>query len=113
MPPLSLFESAEEYWATLWHETACHATVHPRRLNRESIKEAAPFGSATYSAEEIVAEMTAAYLCGITRIENRTIDNAAAYIAGWIKQLRDQRKLIIHAAAQAQRACDYILNVKA
>ena len=86
---------------------------HPQRLNRESIKEAAPFGSATYSAEEIVAEMTAAYLCGITGIENRTIDNSAAYIAGWIKQLRDQRKLIIHAAAQAQRACDYILNVKA
>jgi antirestriction protein ArdC len=55
--------------------------------------------------------MTAAYLCGITGIEKRTIDNSAAYIAGWIKQLRDQRKLIIHAAAQAQRACDYILNL--
>jgi antirestriction protein ArdC len=112
MPPRGLFENAEEYWSTLWHEEG-HAVGHPRRLNRESIKEAAPFGSATYSAEEIVAEMTAAYLCGITGIENRTIDNSAAYIAGWIKQLRDQRKLIIHAAAQAQRACDYILNGKA
>lgn len=48
MPPLSLFESAEEYWATLWHETAGHATGHPKRLNRDSIKQAAPFGSATY-----------------------------------------------------------------
>jgi antirestriction protein ArdC len=56
--------------------------------------------------------MTAAYLCGITSIENRTIDNSAAYVAGWLRQLRDQRKLIIHAAAQAQRACDYILNLK-
>jgi antirestriction protein ArdC len=111
MPPRGLFENAEEYWSTLWHEEG-HAVGHPRRLNRESIKEVAPFGSATYSAEEIVAEMTAAYLCGITGIENRTIDNSAAYIAGWIKQLRDQRKLIIHAAAQAQRACDYILNLK-
>jgi antirestriction protein ArdC len=54
--------------------------------------------------------MTAAYLCGVTGIENRTIDNSAAYIIGWVKQLRDQPKLIIHAAAQAQRACDYILN---
>ena len=108
MPPRQLFENTEEYWSTLWHEQG-HAVGHPRRLNRESIKEAAPFGSATYSVEEIVAEMTAAYLCGITGIENRTIDNSAAYIGGWIKLLRDQRKLIIHAAAQAQRACDYIL----
>ncbi len=47
-------------------------------------------------------------------IANRTIDNSAAYISGWLlKKLRDDRKLIIHAAAQAQRACDYILNVKA
>jgi antirestriction protein ArdC len=114
MPPRSLFESAEEYWCTLWHECGGHATGHPKRLNRESIKEAAPFGSATYSVEECVAEMTAAYLCGVTGIENRTIDNSAAYIAGWLKKkLRDDRKLIVHAAAQAQRACDYVLNAKA
>ena len=111
MPPRGLFENAEEYWSTFWHE-AGHASGHRKRLNRDSITEAAPFGSATYSVEEIVAEMTAAYLCGITGIENRTIDNSAAYIAGWLRQLRDQRKLIIHAAAQAQRACDYILNLK-
>ena len=111
MPPRGLFANAEEYWSTFWHE-AGHASGHRKRLNRDSITEAAPFGSATYSVEEIVAEMTAAYLCGITGIENRTIDNSAAYVAGWLRQLRDQRKLIIHAAAQAQRACDYILNLK-
>ena len=111
MPPRGLFANAEEYWSTFWHE-AGHASGHRTRLNRDSITEAAPFGSATYSVEEIVAEMTAAYLCGITGIENRTIDNSAAYVAGWLRQLRDQRKLIIHAAAQAQRACDYILNLK-
>ncbi len=111
MPPRGLFANAEEYWSTFWHE-AGHASGQRKRLNRDSITEAAPFGSATYSVEEIVAEMTAAYLCGITGIENRTIDNSAAYVAGWLRQLRDQRKLIIHAAAQAQRACDYILNLK-
>ena len=111
MPPRGLFENADEYWSTFWHE-AGHASGHRKRLNRDSITETAPFGSATYSVEEIVAEMTAAYLCGITGIENRTIDNSAAYVAGWLRQLRDQRKLIIHAAAQAQRACDYILNLK-
>jgi antirestriction protein ArdC len=110
MPPRSLFESAEEYWSTLWHECGGHATGHPKRLNRDSIKEAAPFGSATYSVEEIIAEMTAAYLCGVTGIENRTIDNSAAYIANWLKMLSADRKLIIRAAAQAQRACDYVLG---
>ncbi len=90
-----------------------HASGYRKRLNRESINEVAPFGSAVYSKEEVLAEMTAAYLCGIAGIENRTIDNSAAYIAGWLKQLRDHPKLIIHAAAQAQRACDYILNIKA
>jgi len=110
MPPQSLFESAEEYWATLWHECGGHATGHPKRLNRDSIKEAAPFGSATYSIEECVAEMAAAYLCGIAGIASRTLDNSAAYIQGWLSRLRGDRKFIVHAAAQAQRACDYVLN---
>jgi len=56
--------------------------------------------------------MTAADLCGIIGIENRTIDNSAAYIAGWIEKLRDDRRLIVHAAVQAPRACDYIPNVQ-
>jgi antirestriction protein ArdC len=110
LPPRGLFESAEEYWCTLWHETGGHATGHPKRLNRESIKEAAPFGSPTYSLEELLAELSAAYLCAVAGIENGTIDNSAAYIAGWLRKLRDDRKLIVHAAAQAQKACDYVLN---
>jgi antirestriction protein ArdC len=110
MPPRSLFESAEEYWCTLWHETGGHATGHPKRLNRDSIKDVAPFGSPVYSLEELTAELSAAYLCGIAGIENRTIDNSAAYLAGWLRSLRGDRKLIVRAAAQAQRACDYVLN---
>jgi len=53
MPPPTLFESSEDYWCTLWHEEG-HGSGHPKRLNRESIKEAAPFGSATYSIEEAI-----------------------------------------------------------
>jgi antirestriction protein ArdC len=56
--------------------------------------------------------MTAAYLCGITGIENRTINNSAAYIEGWLRKLRDDRKLIVHAAAHAQKACEYILGAR-
>ena len=59
MPPPGLFENGEEYWSTLWHEEG-HAVGHPQRLNRESIKEAAPFGSAIYVAEELIVRRVGA-----------------------------------------------------
>ncbi len=87
-----------------------HACGSPKRLNRESIAEAAPFGSPTYSREEMVAELGAAYLCAEAGISNVTIANQASYIAGWLRKFREDRKLLIHAAAQAQKAADYILG---
>jgi len=109
LPPRELFSSAEEFFGTLAHE-ASHASGHPKRLNRESIAEAAPFGSPTYSFEEIVAEMSAAYLCAEAGISPAVIDNEAAYIQGWLKKIRSEKRLVVIAAAQAQRAADYILN---
>jgi len=47
------------------------------------------------------------WYCGI---ENNTIDNSVAYIQGWLKALKDDKKLIIYASAQAQKAVDYILK---
>ena len=61
LPPRELFTSAAEFYATLNHE-CLHASGHRSRLNRESITEAAPFGSATYSSEELIAEIGAAFL---------------------------------------------------
>jgi antirestriction protein ArdC len=109
LPPRERFVSAEEFYATALHE-AVHSTGSQARLARESILEAAPFGSATYSREEMVAELGAAYLCAEAGISNAVVENQAAYVAGWLKKLRDDRKLLIHAAAQAQHAADYILN---
>ena len=109
LPPRELFISAEEEMATEFHEIS-HATGSPKRLNRESIAEAAPFGSEIYAAEELVAEMSAAYLCAEAGISPAVIDNQAAYVAGWLKKLRDDRRLVVHAAAQAQKAADYILG---
>jgi antirestriction protein ArdC len=109
MPPRELFTSAEEYYATLLHELT-HSTGHPGRLARDTITEAAPFGSAVYSKEECVAEMGSAYLCAEAGISAPVIANQAAYVAGWLKQLRDDRKLLVHAAAQAQKAADFILG---
>ncbi len=103
-----LFASAEEYYATALRETV-HSTGHQRRLAREGICEASPFGSAVYAKEELCAEMGAAFLCAEGGISNAVLENQAAYVAG-LKKLRDDRKLLIQAAAQAQRAADRILN---
>ena len=109
LPPRELFTSAEEFYATALHE-ASHAVGHPKRLNRKSITEAAPFGSLTYSFEEIVAEMSAAYLCAEAGISPAVVANEAAYIQGWLAKLRSDKRMVVSAAAQAQKAADFILN---
>ena len=111
MPHRNRFSWSAEYYSTLFHELA-HATGHPSRLNRPGITEQAAFGTQTYSKEELVAEMSAAFLCGHCRIEQTTLTNSAAYIAGWLKKLQDDRRLVVHAAAAAQKAADFILNRK-
>jgi antirestriction protein ArdC len=111
LPPRELFISAEEEACTTLHECS-HAAGASKRLNRESITEAAPFGSPTYSLEELVAELSAAYLCAEAGISNAVIANQAAYVSGWLKALRGNRRLLIFAAAQAQNAADFILNRK-
>jgi antirestriction protein ArdC len=55
-------------------------------------------------------EMGAAFLCSQAGIE-RTIENSAGYIASWLERLRSDSKLVVQAAAQAQKAADFILGV--
>jgi len=111
MPDRERFDSPESYYSTLFHELT-HSTGHESRLNRKGISTVAGYGSQTYSKEELVAEMGASFLFGHAGIEADTIDNSASYIAGWLKRLRDDRRLVVHAAAQAQKAADYIRGVK-
>lgn len=112
LPEKTAFNSPEEYYSTLFHELG-HATGHAKRLARKSVLEPSYFGSHEYSKEELVAEMGAAFLCGHAGIDNATIDNSAAYIQGWLKALKDDKTLLVHAAAQAQKAAEYILNLQA
>jgi antirestriction protein ArdC len=109
LPPRELFISAEEEAATETHELI-HASGSEKRLAREGICEAAPFGSPVYSKEELCAELGAAYLCAEAGISNAVIANQAAYLAGWIARLRADSRMLVSAAAQAQKAADYILN---
>ncbi|MET3980656.1 antirestriction protein ArdC, partial [Mucilaginibacter sp. UYP25] len=110
VPSLKKCKSKEAYYSTLFHELA-HSTGHESRLNRKELLNSDGFGSATYAKEELTAEMTAAFLGAITGIGQATIDNSAAYIESWLKALKNDKKLIIKAAAQAQRAADYIMSV--
>ena len=109
MPKPERFESSEAYHSTLFHELT-HSTGHSDRLGRNLDTELATFGSPDYSREELVAEMGAAFLCGETGILEPCIDRSSAYIAGWLKALKNDRKLVVTAAAQAQKAADYILH---
>ena len=109
LPVRERFERAEGYYATLFHELV-HATGHESRLNRSSLTEKSGFGSNPYCKEELIAEMGAAFLCGQAEIAERTIENSAAYLHGWLEQLRSDKTLIVQAAAQAQKAADFILG---
>jgi antirestriction protein ArdC len=109
MPGKERFKTEDSYHATMFHELV-HSTGHEKRLKRQSIMERYGFGSDPYCKEELVAELGSAFLCGHSGIVERTIDRSAAYIEGWLKQLKDDRTLIVYAAAQAQKAADFILG---
>jgi antirestriction protein ArdC len=108
LPLRSQFRSAEGYYATAFHE-AGHSTGHPDRLNRPGIAAFDHFGSDKYAREELVAQMSSSLLCAQTGIEDpETFENSASYMAGWLSALNHDTRLVVTAAAQAQRACDVI-----
>ena len=108
IPSLSSFEQSDEYYNTHFHEIA-HSTGHSIRLDR--LEKDAFFGNHEYSNEELVAEMSACFLCGMSGIET-TKDNSVAYIQGWLKKLKSDPKCVVQAAGKAQKAVDYLLDIK-
>ncbi|MBD7971102.1 ArdC family protein [Paenibacillus gallinarum] len=110
VPPLRDYVNPEEYYCTLFHEHV-HSTGHRKRLNRSGITELVAFGDESYSKEELIAEIGAAMLCGVAGIDNSTIDNSAAYVGGWLRKLKSDKRIIVQAAGQAQKAADYILGI--
>lgn len=111
MPDAKRFRTEEAYHASLFHELV-HSTGHEKRLKRQSIMERNGFGSDPYCKEELVAELGSAFLCGQAGIVERTIDSSASYIEAWLSRLKDDKTLIVYAAAQAQKAADFILGRK-
>lgn len=108
IPQLSQYQKLEEYYSTAFHELT-HSTGHHSRLNR--ISDVAAFGSHEYSREELCAELGAAFLVNYCGLETESsFSNSAAYIAGWLKALKDDMRLIVSAAGAAGRAVSLVLG---
>lgn len=106
MPKKETFIDELSYYGTLFHELI-HSTGHESRLNREmkGLNE----DKTDYSKEELIAEMGASYLSARAGIFNQSqLEQAGAYIQGWLKALKNDPQMVVSAAAKAQKASDYI-----
>jgi len=112
MPNINQFEGNNEYYSTLFHESV-HSTGNNNRLNRISKQKFHQFGNQDYSKEELIAEIGSSILCNQIGIEiPQTFKNSVAYIQSWLKVLKNDIKLITIASGQANKAVNYILNIK-
>src|SRR5262249_49958035 len=105
MPVIEAFRDAESFYGTLAHETA-HWTRHPSRLDRDLGRKR--MGDEGYAREELVAELSSAFLCADLGITPEVRDDHASYIAHWLTVLRNDKRAIFSAAAHAQKAADYL-----
>jgi antirestriction protein ArdC len=105
MPRFESFHAPEAYYATLAHELT-HWTKHKNRLDRELGRK--KWGDEGYAREELVAELGAAFLCADLELTPQPGTDHAAYIQGWLKVLKEDKRAIFSAAAHAQRAADFL-----
>lgn len=103
LPEQASFVDAGGYYATALHELT-HWTGHESRLDRQFGKR---FGDSAYAAEELVAELGSAFLSAHCRIDGQL--QHANYLDSWLQVLRNDKRAIFTAAAQAQKASDYLL----
>ncbi|MCB9957179.1 MAG: DUF1738 domain-containing protein [Rhodospirillaceae bacterium] len=109
MPPFDAFADAESYYATLAHECT-HWTRHPKRLDRDFGRKR--WGDDGYAREELVAELASAFLCADLELTPEVREDHAAYIASWLKILKNDKRAIFSAAAHAQRAAGYLHSLQ-
>ena len=111
VPRIQQYQKQEEFYSTLFHELT-HSTGHKSRLDR--ISDIAAFGDHSYSREELIAELGAAFLvhsCGLE--SENSLRNSAGYIQGWLQALKNDKRLIVSAAGAAEKAVNLILGKEA
>jgi antirestriction protein ArdC len=109
MPVREQFGSSNTLYGTLFHELG-HSTGHSSRLDRGLDTDCLPFGSEDYSREELVAELTSAFVMSAMGLDPDIPQNAA-YFQGWQRTFEDDKKAIIWAASRATKAANLILNL--
>lgn len=102
MPAFAAFNSAALFYSTAFHELG-HWTGHKARCDRDFGKR---FGDHKYAAEELVAELTSAFLCAEFSINGNL--QHAEYVGNWIAMLKDDSKAFFTAASKAQQAADFL-----
>ena len=108
LPIRNQFTSAAEYFGTAFHELV-HSTGHKNRLDR--LEKTAFFGTEAYSKEELTAELSSAALVNHAGLETPdSFRNNAAYIQNWLQILRNDKRFIVSAAGQAEKAVNLILG---
>jgi antirestriction protein ArdC len=104
MPAFGDFKDAESYYAVLYHELT-HWVGAKHRLDRDLTGR---FGSAAYAADELVAELGAAFLCAAQALSCEPRPDHAKYVQNWLQVLRNDKRAIFTAAAKAQQAADWL-----
>ena len=106
MPTKEQFKDDSGYYGTMFHELV-HWTGHSSRLDR---KFGTRKGNDNYAKEELVAELGAAMLSAIAKVDAEPRADHAQYLNGWIKGLKDQPKMILTAASKAEKAAQFIID---
>lgn len=104
MPPFPAFRDPVAYYATLAHEVT-HWTGAEARLARDLKGR---FGDESYAAEELVAELGAAFLSASLGLTPEPRPDHAIYVQSWLKVLKTDTRAIFTAASLAQKAADYL-----
>lgn len=105
-PDPDCFVDGGAYYSTVFHELG-HRTGHPKRLGRFDLSSGARFGSKDYAFEELVAELTSAFLCARHGVDGKL--QHAEYIGHWIQKLKSDKNALFRAASLAREASEYIM----
>ena len=104
LPPDGAFKNAQGYYSVALHELV-HWSGHASRCNRELRNR---FGTEAYAAEELIAELGAAFLCAELGVSPEPRIDHARYIESWLRILKDDKRAIFTAAAKANQAANYL-----
>jgi antirestriction protein ArdC len=110
MPVIEAFRDAESFYATLAHESA-HWTKHSTRLDRDFGRK--QWGDEGYPREELVAELSSAFLCADLGLTPEVREDHSSYIANWLTVLKNDKRAIFSAASHAQKAVDFLHGLQA